>query len=322
MRLHLRLADEADERAMQELDGLARGGDAERIALIHQAVAGRRCLVEVDDRIVGYVMTAPRGFFARDFVELLMVDDVVRRRGVGRALLGAAVDSAGTTRVFSSTNESNSAMRSLFASAGWTLSGRLDGLDDGDPELVYFVDQVVGVDIEIRELARDELARVGEIDRTERISMLFEQQGTELVERPGTWDSPPWDPDGHGEHSVAAQRSALEHYADAGGIGRGAFSNGLLVGIGVVVPHLRPGIAQLAFLHVSRRFRSAGLGGRLAADLETIASDAGDTEIVVTATPSENTVRFYLGRGYLPMASPLPELFELEPEDIHLSKPI
>jgi hypothetical protein len=55
-------------------------------------------------------------------------------------------------------------------------------------------------------------------------------------------------------------------YADAGGIARGAFSDGRLVGIGVVVRHLRPGIAQLVFLHVSRDFRAAGVGSRLAAD--------------------------------------------------------
>ena len=44
--------------------------------------------------------------------------------------------------------------------------------------------------------------------------------------------------------------------------------------------------------------------------------------IVVTATPSGNTVRFYLARGYQPMAQPLPELLELEPEDIHMGKVI
>jgi len=31
-------------------------------------------------------------------------------------------------------------------------------------------------------------------------------------------------------------------------------------------------------------------------------------------------VRFYLGRGYVPDADPLPELLELEPEDVHLRK--
>ena len=34
--------------------------------------------------------------------------------------------------------------------------------------------------------------------------------------------------------------------------------------------------------------------------------------------PRENTVRFYLGRGFEPMADPFAELFELEPEDVHM----
>jgi GNAT superfamily N-acetyltransferase len=174
--------------------------------------------------------------------------------------------------------------------------------------------------VEIRDLARSELSRVGEIDRTERIAVLFEQHGTELVARRGSWDAPAWERDGHGDHSVEAQRQALAHYADAGGMARGAFSNGRLVGIGMVVPHIHPEIARLAYLHVSREFRSSGIGSRLCADLELIARRAGDTAIVVTATPSGNTVRFYLGRGYRPMAQPLPELFALEPEDIHMEK--
>ena len=174
--------------------------------------------------------------------------------------------------------------------------------------------------VEIRRLSRTELWRVVEIDRTERIDLVYEQSGTQLVERPGNWSAATWDPDGHGDHSVAAQRRALEDYVDAGGIGLGAFSGGRLVGIGVVVPHLRPAIAQLAFLHVSEAFRAGGIGSRLCDELEQIAGGANDSEMVVSATPSENTVRFYLGRGYELMAQPLPELFELEPEDVHLRK--
>ena len=91
-------------------------------------------------------------------------------------------------------------------------------------------------------------------------------------------------------------------------------------GIGVVVPHLRPRIAQLAFLHVSAPLRATGIGSRLSEQLEQIARAAGDSDMVVSATPSENTVRFYLGRGFQPMAEPLAELFELEPEDVHMRK--
>jgi hypothetical protein len=39
-----------------------------------------------------------------------------------------------------------------------------------------------------------------------------------------------------------------------------------------------------------------------------------------SATPSANTVRFYKGRGFELMAEPLPELFEREPEDVHMRK--
>ena len=42
--------------------------------------------------------------------------------------------------------------------------------------------------------------------------------------------------------------------------------------------------------------------------------------MVVSATPSLNTVRFYQRLGYEPMAEPLPELLELEPEDVHMQK--
>jgi GNAT superfamily N-acetyltransferase len=174
--------------------------------------------------------------------------------------------------------------------------------------------------VEIRALERSEFSRVDELDRTERIDILFEQHGTELVARAGNWNAPAWDPDGDGEYSVHAQHQALQHYADAGGIARGAFSGERLVGIGVVVPHIRPGIAQLAYLHVSHDFRAAGVGRRLSADLDLIARRAGDTEIVVSATPSGNTVRFYMGRGYRPVAQPLPELLALEPEDVHMAK--
>jgi len=178
----------------------------------------------------------------------------------------------------------------------------------------------VGTPIEFRRLSRAELSSVAEIDRTERIELIYGQRGTELEERRGNWSSPAWDPHGHGEHSVAAQRHALEHHVDAGGIALGAFSKGQPVGIGVVVPHLRPEIAQLAFLHVSRAFRAMGIGRRLSDELDLIARDAGDTEIVVSATPSENTVRFYRSRGYEVMAQPLPDLYDLEPEDVHMRK--
>ena len=174
--------------------------------------------------------------------------------------------------------------------------------------------------VEFRRLGRTELSRVAEIDRTERIDVLYDQQGTHLVARHGNWSASAWEPDGHGEHSVEAQVHALQYHVDKGGIAHGAFVSGRLVGIAVVVPHLRPGIAQLAWLHVTAPLRATGIGSRLSEQLEQIARSVGNTDIVVSATPSENTVQFYLGRGFQPMAEPFAELFELEPEDVHMRK--
>ena len=179
-----------------------------------------------------------------------------------------------------------------------------------------------GDPIEYRPLERDQLELIRDIERTEKIDTLYVQEGASLRGARGDFSAAPWDPVGSGEHSVAAQKAQLERYAKNGAVCIGAFAGERLVGIGVVLPHLRPGVAQLAYLHVSDGYRGAGVGATLTAELERLACEAGDTAMVVSATPSENTVRFYLSRGFAPMAEPLPELYALEPEDIHMWKPL
>ena len=174
--------------------------------------------------------------------------------------------------------------------------------------------------IAYRRLDAADLDRIGEIDRTERIETMYVQHGARLEERAGDWSATPWSSEGESEHSVAHQRAACELYLAAGALGLCAFEGERLVGIGLVTPHVRPGVAQLAFLHVSHGHRGRGVGGHLAAALERLAREHGDTMMVVSATPSENTVRFYLGRGFEPMAEPFPELYALEPEDVHMHK--
>jgi hypothetical protein len=59
--------------------------------------------------------------------------------------------------------------------------------------------------VEFRRLCRTALSRVVEIDRRERINVLYDQHGTQLVARHGNWSASAWDPDGQGEHSVEAK---------------------------------------------------------------------------------------------------------------------
>jgi hypothetical protein len=37
-------------------------------------------------------------------------------------------------------------MRALLECEGWSLSRELGGLDDGDPEMVYFIDRAPSID--------------------------------------------------------------------------------------------------------------------------------------------------------------------------------
>lgn len=178
----------------------------------------------------------------------------------------------------------------------------------------------VGAEVTYRRLLPADLRRIEEIDRTERIESIYVQHGSLLEERVGDFSARAWLSDGAGEHSVAHQRAECERYVAAGGIALGAFADGRLVGIGIVTPHIRRGIAQLAFLHVSRDYRDRGIGGQINEELERVAREHGDTTMVVSATPSFNTVRFYRRRGFAPMSEPLPELYELEPDDVHMWK--
>jgi len=75
---------------------------------------------------------------------------------------------------------------------------------------------------------------------------------------------------------------------------------------------------QLKFLHVSRAYRRQGLGRQLFELAKAKAQERGARRLYISATPSENTINFYLRLGCTVTQEPDPELFELEPEDIHL----
>jgi GNAT superfamily N-acetyltransferase len=121
------------------LNQFAAPTDHGRAEFLRRCVDLGECLVPLDDGSVGgFAVVRSAHFFGRDFVDLLMVDPARRRAGIGRGLLRTAMVTAGTEQVFTSTNTSNQPMRSLLRAEGWSFSGELDGLDEGDPELVFY----------------------------------------------------------------------------------------------------------------------------------------------------------------------------------------
>jgi GNAT superfamily N-acetyltransferase len=137
----LRAAQAEDVSGIVAIDPHSPGRPEEIWALAREQAS----LVAVEHgEIVGFLGVRPGSFYQRDFIDLLFVATSRRRCGIGRALVRAALRGASTPRVFTSTNESNTPMRQLLRSEGWIPSGVLTGLDDGDPEHVFFHDAPAG----------------------------------------------------------------------------------------------------------------------------------------------------------------------------------
>ena len=136
----LRLATPEDLDAVLELDRATPVGRERSEYLTARVHAGEVTVFDRDGHLLGYVVHRSTSFFGRDFVDLLAVAVTSRRQGIASALLEGAVHSSSTSRIFTSTNRSNAGMTELLAKAGWGFSGELEGIDDGDPELVFFRD--------------------------------------------------------------------------------------------------------------------------------------------------------------------------------------
>lgn len=170
--------------------------------------------------------------------------------------------------------------------------------------------------ITVRQLQREEIAQVWSIDRGEVIENLYHLEDRTLVLRPQHIDVAGWP---HGE--AEKYTPLLLDCFDRGGWFYGAFDGALLVGVVVLESRFigkRNDQLQLKFLHVSRAYRNRSLGAKLFELAKATARERGAIRLYISATPSENTVNFYTRLGCVVAREPDPELFELEPEDIHL----
>ena len=171
--------------------------------------------------------------------------------------------------------------------------------------------------ITIRVLEAEEVDRIREIDRAERIRVGYRQAGAGLIKMDVNWDDGGW-VEGDGEHSFRQMIRGAEELLDLEGTAFGAFDGDRLVGIAVYRPRLTETVGQLGLLHVSDGHRRRGIASRLFREVLAIARSDGATRLYVSATPSGSAVGFYLYHGFAPTDEPDPELFAEEPEDIHM----
>ena len=170
--------------------------------------------------------------------------------------------------------------------------------------------------MKIRELEREEISEVWSIDRAEVVERAYYREGDQLVLKPAYFDIQGWPP-GEPEHYGPILLDCFER----GGTFYGAFDGERLIGATVLESRFigrEKDQLQVKFLHVSRRYRQAGLGRTLFERVVVRARELGARRLYVSSTPSENTVRFYLRLGFRVTDDVDADLFDLEPEDIHL----
>ena len=134
--MKIRLGRSADLEAIVAIDPIAQA-DAARRRFLEAALQSGECwIAEPADSPVGFVILQ-YSFYGNGFVPLLAIVGSARRQGLGRTLLEHAASLCTTSKLFTSTNESNAVMRSLLPGLGFEPSGVIHNLDVDDPELVY-----------------------------------------------------------------------------------------------------------------------------------------------------------------------------------------
>jgi ribosomal protein S18 acetylase RimI-like enzyme len=167
-------------------------------------------------------------------------------------------------------------------------------------------------------MKNSEISRIREIDCSEHVTSYYVYRDGKLETREVDWHVSRWSKDDHPEHSVQSRIRAWKPLLDNGGTMLGVFDEDKLVGFVIYRPHLTEDTAQLAVLYVSNGYRGRGIGSALTEEVIKLARADGAKKLYVSATPSVPTVSFYRNRGFELAKKVNKELFELEPEDIHM----
>ncbi|MHA2249158.1 MAG: GNAT family N-acetyltransferase [Candidatus Kariarchaeaceae archaeon] len=170
--------------------------------------------------------------------------------------------------------------------------------------------------MEYRLMEKEELNRASELDRREVIKHIYYYRDGKLDLVEEYWDVPEW--------SNKKKEQIIQYLVDthdAGGVVYGAFTGSKVAGIASLDKNFigsKKDQLNLAGLWVSRDYRKQGVANQLVKIVKEKARAWGAKKLYVSATPSKNTVDFYMNLGFR-LAEEIDRiLFDKEPEDIHM----
>ncbi|MEM7549356.1 MAG: GNAT family N-acetyltransferase [Bacteroidota bacterium] len=105
---------------------------------IAKAILDEQCfIILLSDSVVGFMIFDYR-FFDQGWIELIIIDELYRGKGIGGQAINLICKECKANKVFTSTNSSNTPMQKVLKKAGFSFAGTINGLDEGDPELFYY----------------------------------------------------------------------------------------------------------------------------------------------------------------------------------------
>jgi RimJ/RimL family protein N-acetyltransferase len=105
---------------------------------IIKAISKNECFLILENlQVVGFVIYDYR-FFDQGWIELVVIDEVHRGKGIGAKVFDLICEQCTSDKVFTSTNHSNNRMQRALEKAEFSYAGEIKGLDEDDPELFYF----------------------------------------------------------------------------------------------------------------------------------------------------------------------------------------
>ena len=169
--------------------------------------------------------------------------------------------------------------------------------------------------METRILKREEIEKVRDIDRSEIVEEVYSFRDGQLTLEDAFYDIKGWDP-----AELEENIKHLYDIYDRNGTLFGAFDGARLIAVSALESEFtgRRDQLQLYFHHVDSHYRHKGVGGTLLIQVMKKAKKLGAKKLYISATPSRNTIDFYMHMGCRLASELNPKLYRLEPEDIHL----
>ncbi len=168
----------------------------------------------------------------------------------------------------------------------------------------------------IKVLSSGDAKLLADIDRSEVITHCYRMQEGKLVAFAAPFAVPCWDSE---ELQQLIQRNSKMRAK--GGSLMAYYWEDKVIGMVSLSDQFLDQPAQflvLDILYTSAQARGRGVATKLFTAALTEAKARSARGLYICATPTTNTVDFYLKRGCSILAAPNPELFAKEPEDIHL----